>query len=87
MSNRVDCPYCGAEYRIDECPGEDGEVEIECSTCERNYVAVCRIDVSYDARCCDEEHEWGEPDAGSGLVCCKRCDAFTRVPNVGVWQG
>lgn len=45
------CPYCGHEekdaWEIDFGSGSEGEAEIICGSCEREYKAERIVDVSY----------------------------------------
>jgi hypothetical protein len=48
------CPHCGHEERdaweIDFGSGLEGEAEISCGRCEKDYIAERVVDVSYTTR-------------------------------------
>lgn len=52
------CPYCGYVERdaweIDFGPGLDGDCEVACSDCGRDYVVIRNCSVSYTTRAIEE---------------------------------
>lgn len=45
------CPYCGETIEDDECVyDEDGEHEVECYHCEKNFQLETNISISYSTR-------------------------------------
>lgn len=60
--NEIICPYCQSDesYILDDWALDEGENEIECSSCEREFVTFMEITVSYETMrldCSNGDHD------------------------------
>lgn len=71
MSNEATCPYCKAEFEVRD-HYESGEYE--CPECCKEIWVEVEYEVSYDASCLDEDHDF-QPAIVSGTKFkqCSRC--------------
>jgi DNA-directed RNA polymerase subunit RPC12/RpoP len=53
MIDQIICPYCGArnrkdtEWEINFGPGLEGDTELDCSKCDKEFMVSSHVDVSY----------------------------------------
>ena len=82
MSDEATCPFCNHECYVEEFPGEDREVEVECR-CGRTFIAVGVVRTSFQSRCMDGQHSWEDyHDCNPPLVICENCGKCTQKSKV-----
>lgn len=51
FTEQVICPYCGYEHDgADLASGQDEDIEIKCSECEKKFIYFTHYDVSFCSR-------------------------------------
>lgn len=81
----LECPYCDHGFEFDdESPSQDEKLEIECPSCEKNFIAYANWSLSfteYQADCLnDEDHRYKDSNRypfvidGKVQQRCEMCD-------------
>lgn len=93
--SEINCPYCGAEDVVgDAWELGDGESYVECSECEKEFVAHGETSITFESErmeCHENKHEFSDWIAFSckevGQIryyrTCEHCDSFNwsgRLP-------
>lgn len=79
MSDKVECPYCGHEARIDDGPyGDDETQEFECGECEKTFNVTSTVHITYEVSCADGEHDY-QPSPYDGMTDYKFCSRCQKM--------